>query len=338
MTVSQPRRPWLGSKKRQLLFGCIAAVVLIVAGSAAALAYYNSPSKVLGDVLTNVITAKSATFNGTLTVSTKDGSAPSNVQVTLTGQSSSGGNAQFNAKATVSANGKTYNLTADVVSVDQTAYIRLTNVKQLLDAVIGDPEVEALYEPILQKIENQWIQLDSSLGAVTGTNTNVCQEALKSFKLSDADRSSLQQIFAKHQFITVTKQLPNQTIGGKDSLHYQLRSDINAAKEFETEALKLDSIKKVDDACKLSENMQIDETDNAATSQIELWVDVWSHKPTKFMVASQTANDTSTFSIESNLDAPVNIQKPNSAKRIQDLLQGALDQTFYTQDTATQTN
>lgn len=338
------------SKKKWFIFGGIAAVLLLTGGSAAAYAWYQDPNKVVLDGLLSMVTAKSLTTDGTVSL-TNDSYA---IDMTLT-------SAAANDKASVSLNVaikpkttgsavSSFNLTGNMVAISKDGvYLKVGNLKKLVEqyAEISAKEqfkayqgripagytqetlqkqIVAQFAPTLEKIDNQWIkisydELDQTKSAKK--DTTKCQEKAVDNLINDrATRSEVTQAYQKNRFIKISK-----TLGSKNGSNgYQLQLDTAKAKTFASavDGTKFASeMKKCDAEFNMSESFaSLPDNLDVSKYSLEVWVQQWSHELTGIKLTTQpmgTANIGFNLDIATHLNTNPSVTVPSGARSIKDI-------------------
>lgn len=342
-------RPWWA-------IGLIAIAALALPATSATAAYmalYQRPDVVLSDSIVHLLTEKSPiTADGTFTMDTEEVA----VTVTLASKSKTGDSATATTVTLMfkkdELTGKSLTVKANEVHTkDGIIYLKLSDLKQAANDLIdmyssatvenysqlgGSMTVsearKSLHEsvdPIVQKFDGQWIKFDpSNFDEDMGTNdkTYDCTvEALKKFQ-NESDVKELQDVYMKHPFLNVTKEL-----GMKDgSLGYEIKYDEAKGKAF-SDASKDTSIVKALDACGIDSGEQsTTSTEYGVTdnSTVEVWVNMWSHKLTAVkydgsLKEGSAGKEWASLHFDSTIayNKPVTIETPKNAKTFKELLE-----------------
>ena len=304
------------NRKKLYIIGAI--VLVVVAVVVAAWFYYNNSKKVLADALTKTISAESGSVDGKAEFNSKDQTAPVKIAVDFSG-SQNNEIGQVNAKAKISFGALDFNTDLSFISAKNEAYFKVNNAKQLTQLASGftggNADMAKAFDGLAQKIDNKWIKIDQQ-----GQEVNKCSEALTEANLSSGDQKSLKKLFESNQFVKA------KNAGGSNlsEIHYSLSFDKAAGEKFLDEAMKLDSFKKIKEACD-TESMANDlknstSSDNQnQTVKAELWVNRWSHKPTKVMLSVEDKEAKMTLTSNINLGAKVSVSKPTGAQPLSEV-------------------
>lgn len=314
--------------KKPLLIGLAAAVAVVLAGGYGAYAlWWNTPNKVVDDALASVVMAKNATAEGVLNI-TPEGS-PSfklNFDSKAVDQKS-----QTVLDASTTIDGKEYKLNAAVITDKDSYYVRINDLKKTLNSLYGDSGMVSMFDPIVSKLDGKWLVITpDDIKRLTGDETASNKEAtcvqnvLQGIKSNKAQQKELSEVYQKNRFIVVKESKGVESVDGTQSNHYVLDIDKAKAKSFGT-AIKNTSVFKAVDDC-VAEDLSKsaddakDSTDTANTSTIELWVDAWSHKPTKLKVSSDSKESTK-FTLDSKFkfDTDVNVGTPKADTTVKDI-------------------
>lgn len=309
-----------GQKKRKLtlLVSLVAGLVVLLGGGAAA--YYkvylpNQPQSVIKQGMTNLIskdTTKSLAFEGDVSVSGK------NVPAGLKGVSFQGGASDNGAiTATGDVDLAVTKVTLDLRSVDgKDFYVKiggLNGLDKVMSSLSGQTgSTFAQYAPLIAQVNDQWYIINQSL----------VQQLTKSAaptdqRLGQADAKKVGEAYKHHQFVTVVKTLPDASIHGMASKHYQIGIDKTKFKAFLTE-VKDDHIPNV-----TIDDSTLNSADKIDTSKdtYEIWVDKGGKRLDQLQVVAPDKDTTTTFRIALyDFNKPVNVQKPDGAKSILELL------------------
>ncbi len=326
-------------KSHKWLIIIIILVVLIAAG--AAIWWYmdylnNKPEKVLSDALTNTMTnvlnRTPFTSLSDLTVNSKIEDQPFTAKLHLDNKQA---NNDTENTATVDFQSGNINvsLTGSLITIDtNTAYIKLDNLtktSQQLFASSPDlrPTIKQL-DPLIKKIDGQWIKFDlSSVSQATGAQSaqaDACSKAVDNLKISKADQPNIGKLYSQYPFIDVTKVYPAEVVAGVKSFHYEIGLNTDKAVAFSKAAIELPSFADVKASCKL-DGSKIDQAyqdykdqQKGANQQVkptvQLWISQKTRLPNKVMVDVNDTNLTAALSSVLQINAP-NVQisaPPNS--------------------------
>lgn len=305
-------------RKKPLIIGCIAGLLVLVLLAASASAYYvvNKPQNVLGMALANSFASnkiQSDSFDGS--VELQSGSGPA-LTATFNGAASQSG--AFTLSGSVDA--VVTNITLDMRSTDGATYYfkvgGLQGLPQLLNAS-GDATNTQL-APIIGSLNDQWIEINQSIiQQLTGKDSQV------NFKLSDADRAKLAGAYKKNQFMVVQQKLADESIKGKPSFHYKVVIDAAKLKSFAAalKAANLDSIKITQDQLS-SFNKTVNDA-QFSKYPFDVWVAKSGRLIDQLTVAASQNGSTIKMRITvDDYNKPVNVEKPAGAKSLLDVLGG----------------
>lgn len=316
-------------KDRKKMWIIVAIVAVILALIAGGLYYYSNSRKVLADALTKTITSDTGTFKGDIAFTTK--SAATNVKVAVDIDSAQNKDiAQVDLKAKASIGALDFNLDASAIGTNSgESYVKLNNAKQLAEVAMGfagnNKQMIKAYEPLIAKIDNKWIKIDQA-----DDETTKCAQAMGQFSLSSADQKNLRKLFEKNEFIKAK----NAGNGSFSEHHYSLTMDEKAAQKFLEETIKLESFKKVKADCDIeslakSAKEEADSTTNKPPKvTAELWVNRWSHKPTKMLLGVEDDEAKLVFNGNLKLGEKRSISKPTDATRLEDITKEFQAQTL----------
>lgn len=316
------------SSKKPLLIGVAAAVIAVLAGGYAAYAlWWNAPTKVVDDALASVVMAKNGTANGVMTIAS-EGSPSFNFAFdskTIDQKS------ETTLNASTKVEGKDYKLNAALVTDKDSYYVKVNDLKKTLTSIYGDSQVVSLFDPIVSKIDGKWVVITPDdvkrlSGSDTASNKEMTcvQNVLQGIKSNKNQQNELADAYQKNRFIVVKESKGVESIDGVQSNHYVLNVDEAKAKSFGTALKKTSVFKAVDDCVAEDLAKSTDDAENKTTSgstpTVELWVDMWSHKPTKLKITSDSKESTKfTFESKFKFDTKVDIATPKADTTVKDI-------------------
>jgi len=328
---------------KKLIIGLIIVAVLAVLGVGSALAYnlwYQNPQKMITDAIINAATAKSSIYTGTVTIDSEG--TKLKLDVTTKQKDTVG---SLDAKITVSTGGKDYTVDGSAL-FDKSGdlYFKVQNINDLVDqyktsiGIASGTSLDTTIKSLISKIDNTWIKVDSedlkSVSESYATTKTCVDDAVTKFKDDSAAKNEISDLYQKHQFIIVSKNL-----GTKDgSIGYSLKSDQAAADAF-AEGLKTTKIYKTLHDCDSTftiEKSTVDKTTANTTGTFELWIDSWSHQITAVNFSDTSNGSTLAGVLKPSFNKDVTVETPSSSttlaqlqKDITELLQSA----FVVEDT-----
>lgn len=307
--------------KKPLIIGIIIAAVLVILAGASALAYtlYETPQKVITDAFINMVSAKTMTYDGTVTVKSSESTAV----ITLTGkQATTIGS--LNVKIALTAGGKTYNLTGDGLINDKgDLFVKLSNLGDLTTLAkssLGASNNKTI-DALSKEIDGTWIKIASSdlksYSDTVATQESCITNTLDKFQSDSSATKEISDLYSKHQFIVVDKEL-----GIKDgNIGYQLKEDDAAATAF-TDGLKSTKIYSALVACDSSftlDSSTTDSTTSTGTGSLQVWIGQWSHQLTKTVFNATSDGTTADGTINTTFGQPVTVTTPTSSIALSDL-------------------
>lgn len=308
------------SKKPLILGLVIGGIVLLLGGSAAAYQFwYQNPDKVVTDAIMKAITAKTVSYTGSLDTT---GEA-AKLNVAFDG-SSAGAAMTAHAKATITFGATNVVVDGSVLTADDgNLYFKVGNAKDLAASALpmlgGGSSAET--DALVKKIDNRWIKISAKKDEVTPTQSAQCFSATLQKITSDTTmKSELTDLYAKQRFIKV-----KQSLAEKDgSLGYKLDVDQAKLKAFTSgvKTTKLyDELRKCDKDFKLDEGDIAETSDSDIATDVEVWVNKWSHELTQVKVAGQSKDDASkgTLTLKPTFNRPVSVKAPSDALPIEEL-------------------
>lgn len=325
VVAASPQKP---NRKKGLLIGIIIAVIVVLLAGGTAFAYkfwYQNPEKVVTDAFVHAIEAKTVIYKGNVHV-VGDGS---NVTVAVTGDQD-GTSGKLDTTVTFAVDGQNYTVNGSgLIDKSGDLYVKLAKLDDLANAakkMYTDPAERAAIAPLIDqlkaKIDGTWIKISSSdlkdFSDSYATTKTCVSDAIKKFKDDSAARNQLTNLYEKHQFITIEKEL-----GAKNgSLGYNLSSDDAAAKAF-ANGLKSTDIYKQLHNCDSSFTINTDDlTDNSNskdTGTVTVWVSRWTHELTNATIHDTSDGTTTDLSIEPTFNQPVKVEAPAKSTTLSQL-------------------
>ncbi len=327
--ASEPMSPVPQKSKKPLIIGIIIAAILIVLLGGGSLVYglwYQNPDKVVSDALMNAITAKSSTYVGTMNINNSDTKTAISLTAKQTGKTGS-----IDTTVSTTASGKTYSLDGSAL-VDSTGdmYVKVDKLAALVADfkdqinVFVDATQSSAIDQLVTKIDGNWVKVSTAdlkgVSGATATAKTCASDALNQFQSDKAAMSEVTDLYKKHPFITIGKNL-----GVKDGSNgYVITNNQAAFKDF-LESLKTTKIYATLHGCDSTFTINTASITTAAASDtqnstVELWVSSWSHQITKLNF-NDTASDgtTTTMTITPTYNQPVQITAPQSSTTISQL-------------------
>lgn len=324
--MQQPVQSSLPSnnKKKKIIIASIIAGAIIVLGLGAYLVYalwYQNPQKVLGDAISHAFNAKSATYKGNININTKD----VKVAIELDG-SGVETTSSTNAKITITSQGKDFKVNGSALTdKDGNLFFKVGNLRALLDQYIAESgmgTMETPFDSLIAKIDNKWIRISSDDLAEFSKETSDAQkcasDTLKKLSTDKATKDEFSKIYQKNTFVVVDKNLADRTIGGVDSMGYQLSFSKDKTKSFieainNTQLVK--DLQKCDSDFKLDANdMTKDMPTDSSKDTVEVSISRWSHEFTQLKSESKDKDDptsTGAIVIEPLFNKTVKIDAPS---------------------------
>lgn len=327
------------SKKKWIIGGLAALIVVLFGGSAFAyFAWYQSPDKVLSDALLNVLSQKnqSGITKATIAVKSKQ------VDVVIKTDAKSNekvAEAAVDIDVTVKEGVDkplNFKIKADAfVDVDkEVIYIKLKDVdslvEKLVDVVIDAQleqaslysqqkptakEIAALrkqilkqYEPIVKKIDNQWIKIDTNKESGDEANQKCFSDAYDKLRDNKEVQKELLDVYSKNKFLEVKDTLPTQN----GQLGYVLDLDKAKLEKFADAAEKTEigkALAKCDEAESPATSSPFAPTPTESESDfknttVEVRIDQWAHTLNGIKVETEVEEngDKATLSVDATVE------------------------------------
>ncbi|MEP7205103.1 MAG: hypothetical protein ABI716_02830 [Candidatus Saccharibacteria bacterium] len=337
------------NKKKRLIVAIIAIVSLGLLSGGSALAYnlwYQNPQKVVTDALMNAVTSKSVAYVGTLS-GTDGATSPTKYKIEVTGQQlNATGN--VDAKLTLSSGGKDYTLNGSAL-IDPSGDLYF-KIEHLTDVIAPYKEFlgnSALIDTLITKVDGVWIKVSSAdladFSASTAKSKTCINETVDKFKNDKAALSQITNLYNKHKFVVVDKEL-----GTKDgNLGYSIKTDKVATKAF-VAGLPDTSIYKQLHGCDdtfviSSDDLTTTTASSSSTSEstFELWISTLGHELRKVTTSSK-ADDNSAIdgSLNFTFNKAQSVKTPASSTTLSQLKTDieALLQDFSSSETTSATS
>lgn len=282
-TAKKSKKPWIVAT---------AVVVALISSGVAGALWWSSPQKTFDDVANTQTVIKGGTVKGSITVTPSTGT---NVKISY--------DAKIRGKVTntaldISADAgmMKLNMTGGVASdASNNVYFKVNNIRKTLTSFAGGNSslIENYYGTIIDKVDGKWVQVTAAdlkeLSKDSGVDTACVMDKISGLFENSAYQKSLAELYSKNKYISIKETLGSEQINGKDSHHYLLAIDNAKAKSY-TNAVKETQWFKDFKTC-YTDQAKAEEifTEESSSSdakdpRVELWIDKWSHLPTKFVV------------------------------------------------------
>lgn len=289
-----PTDPITPPKKTKKPLIIAAAVVVALAASATAGAlWWSSPQKAFDDVTGAQTSIKGGTLKGSMTLTPSSGTA---VKVSY--------DSKFNGKATntalevnADAGMMKFNMTGGLATdTSNNVYFKLNDVRKTMTSFAGEnaSTFEQYYGSLIDKIDGKWVEVTAAelkeQAKDSGVDTTCAMDKVGGIFEKPSYQKEFSDLYSKNKFMSIKETLASETINGHDSHHYVLAVDKSKSESYQ-KAIKETQWFKDFKSC-YTDQTQADEafstSDSAVTTtadpKIELWVDKWTHLPTKFAV------------------------------------------------------
>jgi outer membrane receptor protein involved in Fe transport len=316
----------------------IGGILLFLGGVAAGLmVWWTSPQKSFSDASKNPFSVVEGThaINGTISVIQKNGPEM------LIEYSVKADNKKTYADISFKTNSGavTVNLTG-AVATDATGnvYFKINNVKKTLQGFGG--QFSTMYEEafgdVIDKIDGKWVQITpDDVKAMAGSGSSgvdmVCVSDVTSKLTANSDyMKELTELTKNNTYLSYGKSLGSETVNGKSSNHIAVNIDQAKLKSY---SQGMTNTKIAADLKKCGMKFDSNSSNTQPMSNdanVELWIDQWSHKVTKLLIA-QTENGTTTTITVAFDSANQTVAIPEAQTQFKDLqnaLSGLQDQAF----------
>lgn len=323
------------SSKKAWIIGGIIAGALALLGGGAALAYnvwYQNPEKVVYDALLSSFKAKSGTIDGNLTV--KANEATINLAFDSKVKDNDG---SINVKATIEGDVEGEKLTIKVdgsaVVKNDTVYFKLDGVRKAIDDVAEASGMEApgFLDPIIKKIDGQWISVKPSdyedISQEVSKQQECVQETFKTLNTDDSMRDEVINLYKDNKVIVVKEKIGSKSINGVGSLGYKVEVSKDATEAF---VRGLDTtkfgkaLKGCDDSLdfkEIADNIRDAESSNGSDDvTLEIWASRFGHELTQVTIAGKDADVLVNLVINPTFNTEVTIEEPKDAISMKQLM------------------
>ncbi len=303
--------------KKGLLIGLIAAATFLLLSGGGAAAYYyhtvNKPENVLKQALANSFDTekfKTVQFNGDVAFTEEQ----SDVEVKATYKGSADNKTgAFDISGDVDV--FVAKITYDMKSPDgKSFYLRAGGLDGLSDLLSAYGEVGQLYAPIIDVLNNQWIEVNESV-------IKQFDSSYKKAVLTEADGKKLATAYEQNPFLVIKETLADEEVGGQKSHHYKVVIDETLLKSF-LKALKNAKL----DSYSVSQD-SLDQVDSALgeVALDKYPIEVWISKKDKMFTRMTFKTDFSGGSVDISFavvsyNKAVKVEKPAGAKSILEIM------------------
>lgn len=244
--VSPPPATPKKKPKKWLVAGISAIVVLIIGVGAASAAYLmqqNSPNRILADSLLNAMAMPNQKNDTKVTVKVKGVDVEIAIQAVARDTVQSG-----TAKVSVALPGQSaFDFTAHIYQKDhKTVYVKLDNPEKLATLLPGETLQNQLITTVTRVISDKWLRLDTTAGETRNECAHHITQKLRQHNTNEA--KAVRKALHEHQFITHDESVKLDDRGS--SRGYQVRFDMEAAKQFIGALEKDESAKEIADCAK----------------------------------------------------------------------------------------
>lgn len=327
VAAKSSRLAFLKNKNNRLLF-IVAAVALVLIGGSAA-AYYgvvapNKPENILKTAVEKQLKKQQIAAKGSISVDlTQQESSIKNVTVNFKSALDNPKQA-FSAELETAVSGA--KLPVELRGVDKNLYFKIGDLSSIkgLAALAGGEEAGAVIDAIGDKLSNQWIEVDESL--LKQANAECATGLIGGFSQKDIDE--LMKVYSENTFVTI-KSKTASVVEGKDTTKFELGVDKQKAMEFGIKLNNVELFKKINECSKNTTNQGGDEEVKDELKDTDISLNVWvdSDKNLRQVEIKATDKEASATVIITYTDDPVDIQKPEGAKPLMEIL-GDFSQFF----------
>lgn len=328
-TTATPQPP-KKSKKKIIIGSIIAGAILLFVGGGA-LAYnfwYQNPEKVVYDALMNTFKAKTTTGKGSFTV--KSDAVSLKVEFDSKGNRTDG---LIDAKVTMTGEGSdgeklTVNVTAALLVKGDTFYFKLDNLRETvkdLESNLGEMATAA--EPIINKIDGQWVSVKASdyedISKEAADQQRCMTKVFDDLTTNESMRQEVISLYKTNKILVIDKKLATKSVEGVASLGYEVSVDVAATKAYikglaDTSFGK--EVKKCDDDIDFADAADdISTVKSDSSSTIQLWVSRFGHEVTELNITGKSDDSSGSFVFNPIFNKDVEIEAPKDAITLKQL-------------------
>lgn len=332
--IDNTQSPSVKKRNRNLLFVLIAIAVALITLGIVYFYWYQNPTKVVSDAMTNAINAKSLDYSGSLKTT---GSTAMNVAI---GGDISPAGGTVDAHFTFDARGKKYTLGGNgLVNESGDLFFKVKEIDDLANNYRSaiPPSAQSLFDKIIAKINDKWIKISAddlkSYSPQLAVNQKCAMNAVKKIQSDQSAKSELLTIYKKHPFILIDKTLPPKA----GNTGYALKIDQSASKAF-TKEYKETSFYKTLQKCdetftvKGDNLFTQDAVKKTSGNNLAIWVDRWSHRITNVTLEDKTnAASVTTVDLNTKFNQPATITTPKDTTTLTQLQKDVQELLLSTQ-------
>lgn len=343
-TTAVPQPP--KKSKKSIIVGSIIAGAILLFGGGGALAYnfwYQNPEKVVHDAVINAFKAKTITGKGSFNV--KSDSVSLKVEFDSKGNRTDG---LIDAKITMTGEGGdgqnlTVNVAAALLVKGDTFYFKFDNLRETikdLEPSLG--EMATVAEPIINKIDGQWVSVKASdyedISKETADQQRCITKVFDDLTTNDSMRQEVIDLYKANKILAIDKKLATKSIEGVASLGYEVSVDATATKAFvkglaDTSFGK--ELQKCDedvDFADVADDISTDNSDDDST--VQLWVSRFGHEITELNATSKSDDASGSFVFNPIFNKDVEIEAPKDTitlKQLQADIEKAMQEYYSSQ-------
>lgn len=341
--------------KKGVIIGSIVIMLLLAIGGGGLVTYawYQNPEKVVMDGLIKAMQAKTFTANSTAKISFGDGSMTATFAAQGGSKEGYGGTMKLTYQPTkgpqVTVNG------AGMYASNGDLYFRATNVKKAYETTVDTymdsrtkeaataglrmtdaekhtvkQQVSQLFLPLVNMLEGQWIKVTATdmkrVNERSGQQYECLQAVVQKSLNGKKFSQQLRDLYAKHRALIIRESGNNKG----DSKGYVITVDRSKLEAFKDNAKQLSFYNELE-RCDKKTPGEVNAIDNTADSEvvtnIELWVDQWTHTITDFTVKISDSSTKAVISGTTEFNKPVVVTVPSEFKNLKEL-QTEIEKTF----------
>lgn len=322
--------PGKSNKKLIIISSAVFAVLLLVGGSVAAYFWYQNPQKVLSDSLIYAVTSKASIYSGNVTID----SSGAKVAVDIKGKHVNSVTGSVDATIKITYDSKDYETSGSVVYDSKgDLYFKISNLKTITSEYLtaigltgADSASTAITNSVndlVKRVDGVWVKISSTdlkeFSQSYATSKTCLDTAVDKFKDDKKAIAEVTDLYSKNQFIVIDKNL-----GQKDGSNgYQIKGDDAKTKSF-IKGLEGTTIYKTlhdcDDTFVINaDDIDITESTSTTKATAELWVDTWSHKPTKFVTNIKDGDTSVSATVKTDYNSKVEVTTPTDSTSLSQL-------------------
>jgi hypothetical protein len=318
------------TKRNKIIFGILTVVlVLLAAAAGTAWAYYNNPTKVLSDALSNAMNAETTQMKGSAKFSGTSNGTQAEVIVDYD-MKATDKKALTNVALKVNVPPTSVDVSGSFITESQgDYYFKINDAKKIFQNLLGanpdsgDPSMQGINN-LLNMVDSKWVKVSKAdYQDMLGQDEQAAecsQKVIKDFSDNKQLSQQILDVYNQHPYVN-TESLDSDDF---NTLHYKLTFDEQKTKDFII-ALKQTDLFKQLKAC--DDTFDIDEQAVANSNlkdinkaNVEVWIGRWSHELSKVAVNGSENDLSYSVTMDTTFGQPVSIDTPQDVTPFNDIV------------------